>query len=122
MCFFSYGCHPSFFYSTSLFFPLSLLYIFSLQMMPIFIGFNGSSSCTYQQWWLSFVNGWCSFFLIIFSCHQQSTIIWQNLVVIFEKSHSPHMKSFLADIWSVDRYLSQVSNTIEFASIGLMQL
>ena len=48
MCFFSYSCHPSFFCSTALSFPLSLLYIFSLQMMLLFTGFNGSSSDTIQ--------------------------------------------------------------------------
>jgi len=44
-----------------------------------------------------------------FSCH-----IW--------KLHGPHMKSFLADIWSIDRYLKQESKKIEFASMGLLQL
>jgi hypothetical protein len=32
------------------------------------------------------------------------------------------MTSFLAELWSVDRSLSQESNKIEFASIGLLQL
>jgi len=32
------------------------------------------------------------------------------------------MKSFLADIWSIDRYLKQESKKIEFASMGLLQL
>ena len=41
---------------------------------------------------------------------------------IFEKSYLPHMTSFLAEIWRVDRPLSQESNTIEFSSIGLLQL
>ena len=46
-------------------------------------------------------------------------VCWQNLVVIFENSYLPHMMSFLAEIVSVDRPLSQESKTIEFASIGL---
>ena len=32
------------------------------------------------------------------------------------------MTSFLADIWSVYRYVSKESNKIEFASIGLLKL
>ena len=55
--------------------------------------------------------------LTIFSCHQQSTIVWQNSTVIFEKSHIPYMKLFLAEIWSVDRSLSQKSNKIEFRQL-----
>ena len=47
---------------------------------------------------------------------------WQNSVVIFENSYLPHMTSFLADLWNVYRPLSQESKTIEFASIGLLQL
>ena len=49
-------------------------------------------------------------------------VCWQNSVVIFEKSYLPHMTSVLADIWSVYRYLSKESKTIEFASIGLLKL
>jgi hypothetical protein len=33
-------------------------------------------------------------------------VCWQNSVVIFEKSYLPHMTSFLAEIWSVDRSLN----------------
>ena len=47
---------------------------------------------------------------------------WQNSAVIFEKSYLPHMKSFLAEIWSVYRSLSKESKTIEFPSIGLRKL
>jgi len=47
---------------------------------------------------------------------------WQNSVVIFENSYLPHMTSFLAEIWSVCRPLSQESKTIEFASIGYLQI
>jgi len=39
---------------------------------------------------------------------------WQNSVVIFAKSYLPHMTSFMAEIWSVCRNLSQESKTIEF--------
>jgi len=42
--------------------------------------------------------------LTIFNCHQ-STIIWQDSAVIFEKSHIPHMKSFLAEIWLIGLYV-----------------
>ena len=49
-------------------------------------------------------------------------VCWQNSDVIFEKSYLPHITSFLAEIWSVYRFLSQESKTIEFASIGLLQL
>ena len=49
-------------------------------------------------------------------------VCWQNSDVIFDKSYLPHMKSFVAEIWSVYRSLSQESKTIEFASIGLLQL
>jgi hypothetical protein len=47
-------------------------------------------------------------------------VYWQNSVVIFEKSYLPHMTSCLAEIWSVDIYLSPESEKIEFASIGLL--
>ena len=49
-------------------------------------------------------------------------VYWQNSVVIFEKSYLPHMTSLFAEIWSVDRPLSQKSNKSQFASIGLLQL
>ena len=49
-------------------------------------------------------------------------VCWQNSVVIFEKLYLSHMTSVLADIWSFDRPLSQESKTIEFASIGHLQL
>jgi hypothetical protein len=49
-------------------------------------------------------------------------VCWQNSVVIFENSYLPHMTSFLAEIWSVCRPLSQESNKIEFASIVLLKL
>ena len=49
-------------------------------------------------------------------------VCWQNSVVIFENSYLPHMTSFFAEIWSVDRSLNQESKKIEFASIGLLQL
>ena len=49
-------------------------------------------------------------------------VCWQNSVVIFGKSYLPHMTSFLAEIWSVDRSLNQESRKIQFASIGLLQL
>jgi len=41
---------------------------------------------------------------------------------MFEKSYIPHMTSFFAKNWSVDRSRSQKSNKIEFASIGLLEL
>jgi hypothetical protein len=47
-------------------------------------------------------------------------VCWQNSVVIFENSHLPHMTSFLAEIGSFDRSLSQESNEIDFASIELL--
>jgi hypothetical protein len=47
-------------------------------------------------------------------------VCWQNSVVIFEKSYLPHMTSFLAEMWSIYRPLSQESKKIDFASIGLM--
>jgi hypothetical protein len=47
-------------------------------------------------------------------------VYWQNSVVLFEKSYLPHMTSFLAKRWSVDRSLSYESKKIEFASIGLL--
>jgi len=34
-------------------------------------------------------------------------VCWQNSVVIFAKLYLPHMTSFLAEIWSVCRHLSQ---------------
>ena len=46
----------------------------------------------------------------------------QNSVVIFEKSYLPHMTSLFSEIWSVYRYFSQESKTIEFASIGFLQV
>jgi len=46
-------------------------------------------------------------------------VCWQNSVVMFEKSYLPHMTSVLAEIWSVDRYLSQEYKKIKFALIGL---
>ena len=49
-------------------------------------------------------------------------VCWQNSVVIFGKSYLPHMRSFLAEMWSVDRSLNQESKKIEFVSIGLLQL
>jgi len=49
-------------------------------------------------------------------------VCWQNSVVIFENSYLPHMTSFLAEIWSVYRPMSLESQTIEFASIGYLQL
>ena len=49
-------------------------------------------------------------------------VCWQNYIVIFEKSYLPHMTSCLAEIWSVDRPLSQESKTIECALIGLFGL
>jgi len=47
-------------------------------------------------------------------------VCWQNSVVIFEKSYLPHIKSFLAEILSVNRALSQESKNIDFASIELL--
>jgi hypothetical protein len=49
----------------------------------------------------------------------ETCVCWQNSVVIFEKSYLPHMTSFFAEICSVDRYLSQKSNKIDFASNGI---
>ena len=77
-----------------LLYSLSLsLCSFSLQMMPLFIGFNGSSSCTYQQWWLSFVNGWCSFF-------------WQysaatNNPPLYGKIQISSLKNHISLIWNL---------------------
>jgi len=49
-------------------------------------------------------------------------VCWQNSVVIFENSYLPHMTSFLAEIQSVCRPLSQESKKIKFASIILLKL
>ena len=38
----------------------------------------------------------------------------------FGKSYLPHMTSFMSEMWSVDRSLSQKSKKIKFASIGLL--
>ena len=59
---------------------------------------------------------------VIWTCFFTKPVCWQNSVVIFENSYLPHMTSFLAEIWSVDRSLNQESMKIEFASIGLLQL
>ena len=59
---------------------------------------------------------------VFWTCFFTKPVCWQNSVVIFEKSYLPHMTYVLAEIWSVDMYLSQKSNKIEFASIGLLQL
>ena len=59
---------------------------------------------------------------VVWTCFFTKPVCWQNSVVIFEKSYLPYMTSFLADIWSLDRSLSQESNKIECASIGLLQL
>ena len=59
---------------------------------------------------------------VIWTCFFTKPVCWQNSVVIFEKSYLPYMTSFLTEIWSVDRYLSQESMKIEFALIGLLQL
>ena len=59
---------------------------------------------------------------VIWTCFFTKPVCWQNSVVIFEKSYLPHMTSFWAELWSVDRYLSQESTKIEFALIGLLQL
>jgi hypothetical protein len=112
--------------------PLSfiLLHSFSLSLCSVF--FSPNDAFIYRlQWQLllhlsTMVAIFCQWLvqllLTIFSCHQQSTIVWQNSTVIFEKSHISHMKSVLAEIWSVDRSLSQESKNIEFASISLLQL
>ena len=49
-------------------------------------------------------------------------VFWQNSVVIFEKSYLLYMTSFLAELWSVYRPLSQESKSINFTSIELLQL
>ena len=49
-------------------------------------------------------------------------VCWQNSVVIFVKSYLPRMTYVLAEIWRVYSLLSQESKTIQFASIGLLQL
>src|SRR4030042_6592351 len=59
---------------------------------------------------------------VVWTCFFTKPVCWQNSVVIFENSYLPHMTSFLAEIWSVCRNLSQESNKIEFASIGLLYL
>ena len=59
---------------------------------------------------------------VIWTLFFMKPVCWQNSVVIFEKSQLPHMTSFLAEMWSVDRSLSQESKTIQFASIGLLYL
>ena len=59
---------------------------------------------------------------VIWTCFFMKPVCWQNSVVIFEKSYLPHMTLFLAEIWSIDRSLSQESTTIEFSLIGLLQL
>ena len=59
---------------------------------------------------------------VIWTCFFTKPVCWQNSVVIFEKSYLPHMTSFLAEIWIVDRSLSHKSTKIEFELIGLLQL
>ena len=59
---------------------------------------------------------------VIWTCFFTKPVCWQNSVVIFENSYLPHMTLFFAKIGSVDRTLSQEFKTIEFASIGLLQL
>ena len=59
---------------------------------------------------------------VIWTCFFTKPVCWQNSVVIFENSYLPHMTSFLAEIWSVDRYLSQEPTTIKFALIELVKL
>ena len=59
---------------------------------------------------------------VIWTCFFTKPVCWQNSVVFFEKSYLPHMTSFLAAIWSVDRSLNQASKKIEFESIRLLQL
>ena len=58
----------------------------------------------------------------IWTCLFTKPVCWQNSVVIFEKSYLSYMTSFLVEIWSVYRNLSQESKNIEFASIGLLKL
>ena len=111
MCFFSYGCHPSFFCSTAL--SLNDASIYRLQWQLLL--HLSTMVAIFCQWLVQLL-------LTIFSCHQQPTIVWQNSAVIFENSHIPHMKSFFAEIWRVDRSLSLESKKIEFALIGLLQL
>ena len=59
---------------------------------------------------------------VIWTCFFTKPVCWRNSVVMFEKSYIPHMTSFFAKNWSVDRSRSQKSNKIEFASIGLLEL
>jgi hypothetical protein len=47
-------------------------------------------------------------------------VCWQNSFVILEKSFLPHMIFFFAEMWYIDRSLIRESNTIEFASNGLL--
>ena len=89
--------------------------------MPLFIGFNGSSSCTYQQWWLSFVNGWCNFFWQ-YSAATKNPPLFDRIQLSSLKNHYPSYDIVLAEICNVDRSLSSKSNKIEFALIGLLQL
>jgi len=48
------------------------------------------------------------------------TCLLANSFVILEKSCLPNMRSFLAEIWYVNRSLSQESKSIEFASNGFL--
>ena len=59
---------------------------------------------------------------VICACFFMKPVCLQNLVVIFEKSYLPYMTLFLAEICRVYRHQSQESKTIEFESIGLLQL
>ena len=59
---------------------------------------------------------------VIWTCSFMKPVCWQNSAVIFGKSYLPHMTYFFAAMLSVYRTVSQESKTIEFASIGLLQL
>jgi hypothetical protein len=50
----------------------------------------------------------------------ETCLLAEFSVVIFENSYLPHVTLLVAEIWSVDRPLSQESKEIEFASIGLL--
>jgi hypothetical protein len=52
----------------------------------------------------------------------QKPVCWQNLVVIFENSYISYMTSFVTEIWSVDRSLSQESKKIRITSFRPLEL
>jgi len=91
--------------------PLSFILLHSLSLSLCYVFFSPNDASIYRLQWrlllhlstmVAILCQWLvQLLLTIFSCHQQSTIVWQNSAVIFEKSHIPHMKSVLVEIWAL---------------------